>query len=68
MEIFALILITIKNIIKTFNEMAPYLLIGLTFAGILNVFFKKSFIVKHIGGNNLSSIFKASLFGVPLPL
>jgi uncharacterized membrane protein YraQ (UPF0718 family)/copper chaperone CopZ len=59
------ILIEIYN---TFFAMAPYLLMGLAFAGILHVLFTKSFILKHMGGNNIASVIKASLLGVPLPL
>jgi len=51
-----------------FIDMAPYLLIGLIFVGILHVFIKEQFITKHIGKNNILSIVKASLLGVPLPL
>ncbi|MBD3346423.1 MAG: SO_0444 family Cu/Zn efflux transporter [Chitinivibrionales bacterium] len=58
----------LNEIVATFFSMAPYLLLGLTFAGILHVLFKKEFIVKHLGKNNLLSVFKASFLGVPLPL
>jgi hypothetical protein len=57
-----------KEIVMTFMDMAPYMLLGLTFAGILHVFIDKDFIAKHLGGNNVSSVLKAALFGVPLPL
>ncbi len=58
----------IKEIVATFIEMAPYLLLGLVFAGILHVLFKKEYIIKHLGRNNFLASLKASLFGVPLPL
>jgi len=48
--------------------MAPYLLLGLTFAGILHVLFSKEFVAKHLGGNRFSATVKAALLGVPLPL
>jgi uncharacterized membrane protein YraQ (UPF0718 family)/copper chaperone CopZ len=51
-----------------FLEMAPYLMIGMFFAGLLHVFFTKEMVVKYIGKNNIWSVIKASLFGVPLPL
>lgn len=50
------------------QEMAPYLLIGFLFAGILKVFFPKKLIRKYIGGANLRSVIYASLLGVPMPL
>ncbi len=58
----------ITEIIKTFFDMAPYLLLGLTFAGILHILFSKEFVARHLGGNKFSSIIKAALLGVPLPL
>lgn len=48
--------------------MAPYLMLGLIFVAILNIFFNKDLIARQIGKNNFLSIIKASLFGVPLPL
>jgi uncharacterized membrane protein YraQ (UPF0718 family)/copper chaperone CopZ len=56
------------EILNTFVAMAPYLLLGLTFAGILHITFTRAFVIKHLGGSNASSIIKAALLGVPLPL
>ncbi len=56
------------EITTTYFAMAPYLMLGLVFAGILHVLFKKEFIVKHLGSNSFGSVLKASLLGVPLPL
>ncbi len=50
------------------NEMSPYLLLGLLFAGVLHVFIKKETISKHLGKKNLKSVLVAALFGIPLPL
>ncbi len=49
-------------------DMAPYLVFGLVIAGLIHVFLSKEQIAKYIGGRNLSSVVKASLFGIPLPL
>lgn len=49
-------------------EMAPYLLIGFLFAGILKVFFPKKLIRRYIGKSNFKSVLNASLLGVPMPL
>ncbi|MBD3391862.1 MAG: SO_0444 family Cu/Zn efflux transporter [Chitinivibrionales bacterium] len=57
-----------SEIVRTFVAMAPYLLLGLTFAGILHVMFSKSIIVRHLGGGTFASTVKAALLGVPLPL
>lgn len=58
----------LKVSVQLFFEMAPYLMFGLVFVGLLNLFMTKDLVVKHIGKNNFLSIFKAALFGVPLPL
>jgi len=50
------------------NEMAVYLLFGFLVAGILHVFLNTERISRHLGKNNFSSVVKASLFGIPLPL
>jgi uncharacterized membrane protein YraQ (UPF0718 family)/copper chaperone CopZ len=49
-------------------EMAPYLLLGFLFAGILKVFFPGRIIRKYIGGSDFRSVLNASLLGVPMPL
>lgn len=50
------------------NEMAPYLLLGFFFAGVLHVFFKKEKVARLLGSRKVKSSFYASLLGVPLPL
>jgi uncharacterized membrane protein YraQ (UPF0718 family)/copper chaperone CopZ len=49
-------------------EMAPYLLLGFFFAGVLSVLISAEWVERHLGGKGLGQVFKASLFGVPLPL
>lgn len=51
-----------------FLDMAPYLLLGLTVAGVLDAVMSKRFVARHIGRPGLGSVIKASLLGVPLPL
>jgi uncharacterized membrane protein YraQ (UPF0718 family)/copper chaperone CopZ len=53
---------------SVFGAMAPYLLLGFTVAGLLSVVISPEWIERHLGGNGLGQVFKASLFGVPLPL
>jgi hypothetical protein len=48
--------------------MAPSLLFGFGIAGALSVMLPSSFVEKHLGKNKISSVFKATLAGVPLPL
>ncbi|MBN1671390.1 MAG: SO_0444 family Cu/Zn efflux transporter [Kiritimatiellae bacterium] len=50
------------------SEMAPYLLVGFALAGALSVLVPPDIVERHLGGRGLGSVFKASLFGVPLPL
>jgi uncharacterized membrane protein YraQ (UPF0718 family)/copper chaperone CopZ len=50
------------------SEMAPYLLFGFLFAGILKAFFPTDGIVRYMGKRNFRSVLNASLLGVPLPL
>ena len=49
-------------------ETAPYLLIGMFFSGLINIFIDSNFIYKHIGSKNISSVFKSTLLGIPIPL
>jgi uncharacterized membrane protein YraQ (UPF0718 family)/copper chaperone CopZ len=49
-------------------EMAPYLLFGFLFAGLLHVFMKKDTVGRWLTGNNFRSVLNASLLGIPLPL
>ena len=53
---------------RTLAEMAPYLLFGFLIAGLLSVWISPAAVERHLGGRGFWSIFKASLFGVPLPL
>jgi uncharacterized membrane protein YraQ (UPF0718 family)/copper chaperone CopZ len=50
------------------TEMAPYLLLGFVFAGLLHLLFPKKKVRKYMGQNNFRSILNAALLGVPLPL
>ena len=50
------------------TEMAPYLLLGFFVAGVLSVLISAEWVERHLGGRGIGQVFKASLFGVPLPL
>ncbi|MCF7794353.1 MAG: SO_0444 family Cu/Zn efflux transporter [Candidatus Cloacimonetes bacterium] len=63
-----MILNLLNEIFRTYLEIAPYLFIGLFFAGLLHVVFKKDFVAKHLGENDFLATIKASILGVPLPL
>jgi uncharacterized membrane protein YraQ (UPF0718 family)/copper chaperone CopZ len=49
-------------------EMAPYLMLGFLFAGILYAWFPAEKMTKYLGKNNSASAFNAALLGIPLPL
>jgi len=56
------------EILELFLEMSPYILFGLLFVGLLNLYFTKEMIMRHVGKNNFMSVLKAAIFGIPLPL
>lgn len=62
------ILKIIQSIWEVTAEMAAWLLFGFLVAGLLSVFISPRWLEAHLGRRNLASVFKASLFGVPLPL
>lgn len=49
-------------------EMAPWLLLGFIFAGLLHVFMPGGSIRRWMGGRNIKSVLYAALLGIPLPL
>ena len=49
-------------------EMAPYILLGFLFAGLLNEFVKPRTMARHLSGRGLLPVMKAAALGVPLPL
>ena len=53
---------------NTLCEMAPYLLFGFFAAGLLSVLVSAELVRRHLGGHGFWPVFKAALFGVPLPL
>ena len=50
------------------SDMAPYLLLGFLFAGILKVVVPPDLMSKYLGKSSAASVINASLLGVPLPL
>jgi uncharacterized membrane protein YraQ (UPF0718 family) len=45
-----------------------YILMGITIAGLLRVILNPNTVLNHLGRGRYSSVVKASLLGVPLPL
>ncbi len=51
-----------------FAEMSPYLLFGFFVAGLLSMLVSRKMVERHLGGAGVLPLFKAAIFGVPLPL
>jgi len=49
-------------------DSSVYILFGIMIAGMLNVVLNPVLIMNHLGVGRYSSVIKADLFGVPLPL
>ena len=58
----------IKEIWWIYSESAPYLLFGFMIAGFIHIFTTEKLVVKHLGKGKISSVIKAAIIGVPLPL
>ncbi|PHQ56694.1 MAG: hypothetical protein COA30_03955 [Sulfurimonas sp.] len=50
------------------NAMAPYILFGLIFAGILHELVPDTIVKNHLGKDSVWSVIKATIFGIPLPV
>lgn len=58
----------IDALISLSHAMAPYILFGLLFAGILHELVPESIVSKHLGHDSVGSVIKATIFGIPLPV
>ncbi len=50
------------------TEMAPYLMLGFFFAGLLYIIFPKNKVRKYLGRDRKGAVVNAAILGVPLPL
>jgi uncharacterized membrane protein YraQ (UPF0718 family)/copper chaperone CopZ len=57
-----------KVLIELTADMAPYLLLGFLFAGLLKVFLPQNMMSRYLGKSSFKSVANASLLGIPLPL
>ncbi len=57
-----------EALIDLSNAMAPYILFGLFFAGLLHELVPDTLVSKHLGRDSIGSVIKATIFGVPLPV
>ncbi len=58
----------ISEIWHTFDDASFYILLGVVFAGLIQIFIDKDKIAIHLGKPGIKSVLLAALFGVPLPL
>lgn len=63
-----LVLNYFDNFLTLLNAMSIYIMLGLLCAGILKQIIPDDFVSKHLGKSSISSVVKATLFGVPLPV
>ncbi len=68
MEVRNFIYTFLIDLVNILGEMAPYLLLGFFFAGLLYAFIPKQRIEKYFNGKSMRSSVLASIFGIPLPL
>ncbi|MGX4675607.1 SO_0444 family Cu/Zn efflux transporter [SAR92 clade bacterium H246] len=58
----------LENFVALFMESAPWLILGLTVAGIVKVLVPSQLMAEHLGQPGPMATVKAALFGAPLPL
>ena len=58
----------LEHFITLFLASAPWLLLGLIIAGLIQVFVPVDMMSKHLGGEGVLSATKAAFIGAPLPL
>ena len=57
-----------SSLIELSHAMSPYILFGLIFAGILHEIIPDTIVTKHLGNENILSVIKSTIFGIPLPV
>ena len=50
------------------EQSSIYILFGLAVGGMLKVFLSPAYVANHLGTGRFGSVFKAALFGIPIPL
>lgn len=63
-----ILFIIFENIIILADAMSFYILFGLLIAGVLKQLIPDDFISSHLGANKISSVIKATIFGIPMPV
>ena len=63
-----LLLNAIKQIWEFALIVSPWLILGFLFSALIHAFIGERFIRQHLGGGGFASVWKATLFGIPLPI
>ena len=58
----------LREVMDLLCDTAPFLLVGFLIAGLMKVFLPAKLIYGKLGKNDLLSVLRASLYGVPIPL
>ncbi len=58
----------LNNLLELSLEAAPWLVLGLVVGGLIKALIPTALLQRHLSGQGVSAIFKAALFGAPLPL
>ena len=56
------------NLYEVSKEAAPWLLLGLVFAGLVKVMIPADWMARWLGKKGAGSVFRAAVIGIPLPL
>ncbi|UCB52436.1 MAG: permease [Candidatus Zixiibacteriota bacterium] len=58
----------IKQIWEFALIVSPWLILGFLFSALIHAFIGERFIRQHLGSGGFSSVWKATVFGIPLPI
>lgn len=58
----------IREVWHILLDSSVFILSGILIAGLLKVVLSPDVVLRHLGRGRVSSVIKAALFGVPLPL
>lgn len=68
MDILSFILSVLNHAWHMLTEASLYILFGLVVGGLLKMFLSPTYVARHLGSGRFMSVFKAALFGIPIPL
>ena len=63
-----LLLNAIRQIWEFALIVSPWLMLGFLFSALIHAFIGEGFIRQHLGGRGLAPVWKATVFGIPLPI